>query len=675
MDKKTEAGFKIYQILLYIVVAALLVNVVVSYLMGGAAKALVELAFLLIVLGVVIYVNRVLRHTARERVLANAVDLGNEYQQYMNQWEYPYAMFSANLRLIWYNEAFRKLLKYEDCLGKTMEELQIDWGYEKPDWDPLTKRIEMNGCIYKAVMSQVRLRDKGSYQMDLKSYTELYSLSLQDITRELMLEKENLDQQTVVGLLYVDNYDQIFSSIEENRRPLLEAMIFRRLSDFSTEIGGILTKLEKDRFFVVFPHKSLEKLYENQFKVLEEVKKLSFGNKLPATLSIGIGEDKNIETARQYARSSIDLAMGRGGDQAVVCNKDGKKFFGGMTNTTENNTRVRARLIGYALKELIMASDRVLIMGHANPDLDCFGAALGMYRAVFELKKPVHIVMSREKHAAVDYLYRRVEEDKGYMNILIDKEQAEEYLGPNTLLILVDVNRPVIVQYADLVEKAKNMAVIDHHRTSADSVENVGVSYVEPYASSASEMVTELLQYMVENVTLRSVEADGLFAGIALDTKNFTVKTGVRTFEAAAFLRRKGADSLRVRKMFQNDMGDYKAKAQVISSAEILNDTIAVASWSSTEPDSTVAAQAADELLDIHGIQASFVLTELDHDQVNISARSQGEMNVQLVMEELGGGGHFSMAGAQLKNVTLDEAKEKLKAAIDTAMARQAKQR
>ena len=531
--------------------------------------------------------------------------------------------------------------------------------------------ITLGDRYYKAVMSQIRLRDQGSYQLDLKNYTEVYSLSLQDVTKEVLLEQENLDQQTVVSYIYIDNYDQTVSNMEENRRPLLEAMISRRLSDFSSAVDGILTKMENDRFIMVFPHKNLEKLFENKFNVLEEMKKLNIGNKFPVTLSIGVGVDKDMDEARQYARAAVDLAMGRGGDQAVVRQKDGQKFFGGMTTTTENNTRVRARLIAYALKELIMESDRVLLMGHANPDLDCFGAALGMYRAVFELKKPVHIVMSAEKHAAVEYLYRRVNEDQDYMNILIDHKQAEEYLGPNTLLILLDVNRKVITQYPDLVEKAKNIAVIDHHRTSADSVEGVDVSYVEPFASSASEMVTELLQYMVEKLSLRSIEADGLFAGIALDTKNFTVKTGVRTFEAAAFLRRRGADSVRVRKMFKNDMGDYKAKAQIVSTARIIGDNIAVASWSSTLPNaSTVAAQAADELLDIHGIHASFVLTEMDAGQVNISARSLGEINVQLIMEELGGGGHLSMAGAQLKDVNLEMAQEKLIDAIETVLDR-----
>lgn len=671
MDKKLNFGFRIYQILLYIVAGVLFFNAAANLLLNGLVPALVAFVFFLIVLGIAIYVSKVLRLTVRDQVLRSAVELGNEFQQYMNQWEYPYALFSAHLRLEWYNEAFRKVVKYENCKGKTLEELQIPWGAEKPDWDPLSKMITLGDRYYKAVMSQIRLRDQGSYQLDLKNYTEVYSLSLQDVTKEVLLEQENLDQQTVVSYIYIDNYDQTVSNMEENRRPLLEAMISRRLSDFSSAVDGILTKMENDRFIMVFPHKNLEKLFENKVNVLEEMKKLNIGNKFPVTLSIGVGVDKDMDEARQYARAAVDLAMGRGGDQAVVRQKDGQKFFGGMTTTTENNTRVRARLIAYALKELIMESDRVLLMGHANPDLDCFGAALGMYRAVFELKKPVHIVMSAEKHAAVEYLYRRVNEDQDYMNILIDHKQAEEYLGPNTLLILLDVNRKVITQYPDLVEKAKNIAVIDHHRTSADSVEGVDVSYVEPFASSASEMVTELLQYMVEKLSLRSIEVDGLFAGIALDTKNFTVKTGVRTFEAAAFLRRRGADSVRVRKMFKNDMGDYKAKAQIVSTARIIGDNIAVASWSSTLPNaSTVAAQAADELLDIHGIHASFVLTEMDAGQVNISARSLGEINVQLIMEELGGGGHLSMAGAQLKDVNLEMAQEKLIDAIETVLDR-----
>ena len=406
--------------------------------------------------------------------------------------------------------------------------------------------------------------------------------------------------------------------------------------------------------------------WDNPEEAQKQVKELGSG-RYQTTISMGVGVDPSIDKARRYARMGVDLALGRGGDQAVVKTKDEQKFFGGMSTSVENTTRVRARLTAYALKELIEASDHVLIMGHANPDLDAFGSALGMYRAVYEMKKPVNIVMSAEKHAAVDYLYRQVSENRQYQGLLIDREEAQRYCGPNTLLILVDVNRAVIAQYGDLLTQVGSLAVIDHHRAAADAVSGAAISYVEPFASSASEMVTELLQYMIENPQLSSLEADGLFAGIALDTKNFTVKTGVRTFEAAAYLRRKGADSVRVRKMFKNDMGDYKAKAEVVAGAEVWKDEIAIATWSSQLPNaSTVAAQAADELLDIHGILASFVITEMDHQQINISARSLGEVNVQLIMEELGGGGHLSMAGAQLKGVSLEEAKEMVLKAIHT---------
>ena len=321
-------------------------------------------------------------------------------------------------------------------------------------------------------------------------------------------------------------------------------------------------------------------------------------------------------------------------------------------------------MIAYALKELIVESDRVFIMGHKNPDLDCFGSALGIYRGVTALNKPAHIIMGGP-HPAVMDLYRRVVEERDYADIIIDEEQALDYTDENTLLILVDVNRPSICESSRLVEIIKNVAVIDHHRTSVENVGKAVVSYVEPYASSASEMVTEVLQYLTERIKLKPVEADGLFAGIALDTKNFTIKTGVRTFEAAAFLRRNGADSIRVRKMFKNDMEEYKAKAQIVASAKIVYDTMAIAEWvSGMDNANAVAAQAADELLDIAGIRASFVLTKTP-EQVNISARSLGDINVQLIMEKLSGGGHLTVAGAQLKGVSLEEATAKLREAIE----------
>lgn len=665
MSKKEKPGNRLFPVWMIILDVLLVLAILAGIFLKNWLMIIVVCVLAFGAFGITFYLIRDNDLRFRQRVLEQAVDLGTEYQQYMSQWEYPFVLLSSTLRVVWYNEAFRRLMKYQECKGKNLEELGIIWGTEKPDWDPISKQIHLEEADFKAVMTQIRLRDKTDNPVE-GSFTEIYSLSLQDITRELVLERENLEQQSVVSLIYVDNYDQIVGSMDENLRPLLEANIYRSLSDLSATLNGIMTRLERDRFQIIFPRRSLETLYQNHFAILEEVKRLG-SERYQTTLSIGVGVDKEIETARRYARMGVDLALGRGGDQAVVKTKDAQKFFGGMSTSVENTTRVRARLTAYALKELIEASDRVLIMGHANPDLDAFGSALGLYRAVYELKKPVNIVMSEQKHAAVDYLYKQVSENKLYQGLLIDKEEALRYCGPNTLLILTDVNRRVIVQYGELLDHVGSMAVIDHHRAAADAVSGAQISYVEPFASSASEMVTELLQYMMENPPISSLEADGLFAGIALDTKNFTVKTGVRTFEAAAYLRRKGADAVRVRKMFKNDMGDYKAKAMVVAGAEVWKDEIAIATWSSQLPNaSTVAAQAADELLDIHGILASFVITEMDHQQVNISARSLGEINVQLIMEELGGGGHLSMAGAQLKGLSLEEAKEKVLQAIHT---------
>ncbi len=665
MNDKNMTGNRRFPILIIIINVLLVLGILAGMIFEGLMAAIIGTLIVLSSAAISVYLIRSSSLKFRDRVLDQAVGLSTEYQQYMSQWEYPFALLSSNMRVIWFNEAFRRLMKYQDVKGKSIEELGIEWGTDKPDWDPISKQIHLEELDYRAIMTRIRLRDEAENPTE-GSYTQVFSLSLQDITRELTLERENRDQQSVVSLIYVDNYDQILNSMDENLRPLLEANIYRSLSDLSASLSGIMTRLERDRFQIIFPRKSLDILYEDHFHILEQVKELGSG-RYQTTISMGVGVDPSIDKARRYARMGVDLALGRGGDQAVVKTKDEQKFFGGMSTSVENTTRVRARLTAYALKELIEASDHVLIMGHANPDLDAFGSALGMYRAVYEMKKPVNIVMSAEKHAAVDYLYRQVSENRQYQGLLIDREEAQRYCGPNTLLILVDVNRAVIAQYGDLLTQVGSLAVIDHHRAAADAVSGAAISYVEPFASSASEMVTELLQYMIENPQLSSLEADGLFAGIALDTKNFTVKTGVRTFEAAAYLRRKGADSVRVRKMFKNDMGDYKAKAEVVAGAEVWKDEIAIATWSSQLPNaSTVAAQAADELLDIHGILASFVITEMDHQQINISARSLGEVNVQLIMEELGGGGHLSMAGAQLKGVSLEEAKEMVLKAIHT---------
>ena len=668
MKRSVAKGLNIYFILLYFVLLILIATTVMFFASGNTSEGIISACLIAVTAIATFYVIMFMRTTVSERILWNAVQIGTIHEQYMNQWDYPYAILTLDQTVLWYNQEFKKLFTdVDDLEEKSIEELLGGIKLQKDDRELQEKEITYNGRYYFLRLNRVQIEDDEQAEekdgLD-ECAKQFYTISLIDITREVELEQENLDRQTVVALIYIDNYDLVFSSMEEGRRPLLEAMIYRRLNDRAAELGGILTRLEKDRFFLIFPHKALLKIEEGKFKILEEVRKLNIGNKLPVTLSIGVGIDERLEQSQEYARAAVDLALGRGGDQAVIKNEERYIFYGGRTSGVEKNTRVRARLIAYALKELIVESDRVFIMGHKNPDLDCFGSALGIYRGVTALNKPAHIIMGGP-HPAVMDLYRRVAEERDYADIIIDEEQALDYTDENTLLILVDVNRPSICESSRLVEIIKNVAVIDHHRTSVENVGKAVVSYVEPYASSASEMVTEVLQYLTERIKLKPVEADGLFAGIALDTKNFTIKTGVRTFEAAAFLRRNGADSIRVRKMFKNDMEEYKAKAQIVASAKIVYDTMAIAEWTSgMDNANAVAAQAADELLDIAGIRASFVLTKTP-DQVNISARSLGDVNVQLIMEKLGGGGHLTVAGAQLKGTSLEDATAKLREAIE----------
>lgn len=665
MKKPKIKGIILLFGLLYVMLVFQIVNSLLTIVQNPlSGMTLIHAALILIVLGLTIYATVIFKFGLKEKIQTDAVQVSVLQQQYLEQWDYPYAILENGGRIVWFNREFEKICAgIPGFEGKTFLDLMGDEEVELPasDMYPTEKKLIFNGRHYFIRIQMIRRLEEQD------SALQMYSVSMTDITRQVELEKENIDMKTVVCLLYVDNYDTIFNSIEEGRGPLLEAMIYRKLNDMATSLSGILTKLEKDRFFLIFPHKAISILENNKFAILEEVRKISIGNSLPVTLSIGIGVEERLDKAQSYARAAVDLALGRGGDQAVIKNSEKYLFYGGTSSGVEKNTRVRARLIAYALKELINDCDRVLIMGHKNPDLDCLGASLGMFRVITELKKPAYIVMG-DQHPAVDILFERVTRERDYREVFIDEQQAKEYSGPTTLVIMMDVNRAAISECASLLEWNSNVAVIDHHRTSADHVSNAAVSYVEPYASSASEMVTEILQYIAERIRLKPVEADGLFAGMALDTKNFTQKTGVRTFEAAAYLRRNGADAVRIRKLFRNDIEEYKAKAYIVSKAVLYKEQIAIAHWEGgLENTNTVAAQAADELLDIEGIHASFVLSQ-GTDVIYVSARSLGDINVQLIMEKLGGGGHLMMAGAQLREISMEEALEQIKGAIETYM-------
>ena len=662
MNQTLKKSLSMYTAMLYGVLALAVALAIIYFIAEQNVFGLIMLGAIVMIAVVAVIGIMAFRKTLHDKVLNDSVAIANREMQYMQHWDFPFALLKTDGRVFWWNETFLELFRTQ--LTEPSEEVRAETllGTLKypEEGGSLTTEISLAGRTYRMILTQESIFEAESGELS----ELLYSVSLLDITKEKTLALENENIRPIVALIYIDNYDQALGSMEETRRPLLEAMVYKRLNDLTAHVNGILTRMEKDRLFLVFPHEALERLKETKFKVLEDVRKINIGNRLPVTLSIGIGVAERLEDSHTYARAAVDLALGRGGDQAVLKNGEKTTFYGGKSGGVEKTNRVRARLIAHALREVIADAEQVLVMGHANPDLDCFGAALGMAHTIASFEKKVNIVLN-EPHPAIDILYERVMEEREYAAQIITGVQAEALSGEKTLLIVVDVNRPSIVAHPPLLDLNKNIVVIDHHRTSVDHISSAVVSYVEPYASSASEMVTELIQYMTERTHLKPLETDALFAGIALDTKNFTVKTGIRTFEAAAFLRRNGADSLRVRQLFKNDIKEYRAKAQIVSKAEIIHQQMALSHWDGRETSNALAlaAAAADELLDIRGVEASFVLTEMPN-VINVSARSLGDINVQVIMESIGGGGHLTIAGAQLGETTMEEALEKLNQAI-----------
>ena len=455
--------------------------------------------------------------------------------------------------------------------------------------------------------------------------------------------------------------------MEEVRRSLLIALIDRKVNKYISALDGISKKLEKDKYLIIMRKKAVEKLKEDRFDLLEDVKTVNIGNEMAVTLSIGMGLD-GLTYAQNYefARNSIDLALGRGGDQAVVKTPENVTYYGGKSQQVEKNTRVKARVKAQALREIITGKDRVIIMGHRMADIDSFGSAVGIYRIAVTLEKKAHIVIN-DVTTSIQPFVQLFRDNPDYEeDMIVNSTTALELAGSNAVLVVVDVDKPSITECPELLKSCKSIVVLDHHRRGSETIENATLSYVEAYASSACEMVSEILQYIGDNIRIKSDEADCMYSGIMIDTNNFMTKTGVRTFEAAAFLRRNGADVTRVRKLFREDANEYKARADTVSQAEIYRNTYAISVCTSEDLHSptVVGAQAANELLNIKGVKASFVLTDYQN-QVYVSARSIDEVNVQIIMERLGGGGHMNMAGCQMEDVSLMEAISIVKNTLD----------
>ena len=492
-------------------------------------------------------------------------------------------------------------------------------------------------------------------------------ISVTDETELVQYKKDYRDTRPCEGLIYLDNYDEALASVEETRRSLLTALVDRRVSNYISSLNGIVKKLEKDKFFFFMNEKDIQTMLEDRFSILEEVKTINIGNELALTLSIGVGRTGiSYEENYNYARAAIDLALGRGGDQAVVKSGETVTYFGGKTLAPEKNARVKARVKAQALKELLSANDKLLVMGHSNPDADSLGASVGIWKIARSYGKKAHIVLN-SVNKSLEPMYKQFTDNADYPeDMFIHGDKALGFVDRTTLVVVVDVNRPSYTEEPRLLQNAGNIVVIDHHRRGTEFIDNAQLSYIEPYASSASEMISEIVQYIDDTTTLTPLEADALYGGIVIDTQNFITQTGIRTFEAAAFLKRKGASVQRIRKLFRDSFSDFKARAGALDTAEVYREYFAISILKPDRVDTpTVAcAQTANELLEINGIKAAIVLTEYNG-RIYISARSIDEVNVQVMMEKLGGGGHMAVAGAQLKNTDIDEAIDMVKQTID----------
>ena len=600
-----------------------------------------------------------------------ATQYGTVQKRLLNEFEVPYAVMDATGKLLWMNRQFEALSEKNKGYHKSITTIfpQITRELMEKE-DELELVVEREECVYRASVHKIHFTDilHESSSIELTEKVQyLQVIYLFDETQLTRYRIENQEMQMVPALVYIDNYDEVLDTVEEVKKSLLVALVDRKVTKFFASIDGLVKKTENDKYFVVFQHKYLEKMEEEKFSLLEDVKSIKVGNEMSVTLSMGIGYVGNDYTKNyEYSRMAIDLALGRGGDQVVVKTRDKISYFGGSNRQVDKSTRVKARVKALALREIMITRDKFFVMGHKIADIDSFGAAIGIYCAARQLGKKAQIVID-EVNTTLRPLKECFTPENGYPDdMFIPSQLALDEIDSHTALIVVDTNRPSYTECPNLLNRAKAIVVFDHHRQCEDVVKNAVLSYTEPYASSTCEMIAEVLQCFDEDIKLSTQEADAIYAGILIDTNNFVSKTGVRTFEAAAYLRRCGAEVTRVRKMLRNDMDAYKARAEAVRHAEVFHNmfAISVCPADNIESPTVACAQAANELLNIIGIRASFVLTEY-HDRIYISARSIDEINVQLVMERLGGGGHMNSAGAQLTGCTLEDAKRTIENTLD----------
>ena len=656
-----------------LILCALLVVLNILVYITDVKAGIVVSVGILIYIGIAVVVLRCHKPFVVNDLIAFANQYDTLEKRILEELALPYAIMDMNGRLIWSNKVFAELTGKDQFYRKNISSIFPD---VTPDKLPSAGKKEISEIstqvgdrIYRLSMQRVSMGEviaNSELFEKVDKSPDLIAMYMYDDTELTEYIQKNEDNKLVVALAYLDNYEEALESVEDVRRSLLIALIDRKITKYFSNFDGLVKKLEKDKYFLIMRQSSLETLKEQRFHILDEVKTVNIGNEMAITLSIGIGLNAaNYLQNYEYSRIAIEMALGRGGDQVVIKNGNNITYYGGKTQQVEKTTRVKARVKAQALKEFMSTKERVVVMGHKITDVDALGAAIGIYRAGRTLGKTVNIVVNDPTTSIRPLM-------AGYMNnpdyepsMFVNSAQAKELVDNNTVVVVVDTNKPSYTECQDLLYMTKTVVVLDHHRRGSEVIENAVLSYVEPYASSACEMVAEILQYFSDDLRIRNMEADCLYAGIMIDTNNFTTRAGVRTFEAAAFLRRSGADVTRVRKLLRDNLESYKARAEAVRTASIYRNYFAIARCPSEGVDSptVVGAQAANELLNIAGVKASFVLTSYNK-EVYVSARAIDEVNVQVMMEKLGGGGHINIAGAQVRR-PMDEVEDMIKEIID----------
>ncbi len=606
------------------------------------------------------------KRTIRREMVNFATDYGQVQKGLLKSLAVPYALLDEDGHIIWSNTGFSAVIHKDrfysspvtaffpeitkDKLPKDDKVVSFDLTYEKRDY-----RVDLR-----------LLPMKGSKGRNVEFDGNLIAAFFFDETDIHLYMRLNHEQSLVTGLIYIDNYDDALESVEDVRRSMLTALVDRQINKYLKDYDAIVKKVETDKYFTVLKRVDFERMKENRFTILDTVKNISIGNQMSVTLSLGFGLDADsFLQDSEYARNAIDLALGRGGDQAVIKTPENISYFGGKSQQVEKSTRVRARVKAHALREIIEGKDYVLVMGHKNTDIDSFGAAAGIFRAADSLGKKCSIVINEVSQSIKPFVEAFTEDREYSSDLIISSGEAAQICDDNTVVVVVDTNNPAYTECPELLTQAHTIVVLDHHRMGTERISNATLSYIESYASSACEMVSEILQYFADGIKIKAAEADSLYAGIMIDTNNFMTKTGVRTFEAAAFLRRNGANVTKVRKLFRNDIEEFKARAETVQNAELYMGKYAIAVCPGDVEEPTVTgAQAANELLNINNVKAAFVLSDYEN-KIHVSARSIDEVNVQIIMERFGGGGHLNIAGAQLEGRSMEDACRELKEVLD----------